>query len=245
MALRLGILVAGEPPAELSGRYPGYGVMAQQLLERLRSDISCRFYDVREARYPAEIDENDAYLITGSRHSAFEDLPWIARLEKFVRELDRARKPLVGICFGHQLIARALGGCVERAAVGWGVGVHRAVIEAPPPWVDAEVHDVSLVVSHQDQVTRLPPQASRVAGSAFCPIAMFRVAGHIFAMQAHPEFSKAFSRDLMELRRASIGDDCVDAGIASLRDETDSPAVGRWILAFIERALGAARPAQA
>ncbi len=237
MRIRIGVLVAGEPPAELRGRHAGYGVMTEQLLRAEDPELEFVRYEVRNGEFPHTIDDNDAYLITGSRHGAYEELPWIRQLARLVCEIEKQRKPLVGICFGHQLIARALGGVVEKAAQGWGVGVHTATLLAPAPWMEEQTGDFSLVVSHQDQVLRLPERAELIAGSTFCPVAMFRIADHVFAMQAHPEFSREYSRDLMELRRELIGVGRIDAGLESLGRDIDSARVARWIVEFLHRAL--------
>ena len=237
MGIRIGLLIAGEPPAELRGRHAGYGVMTEQLLRAEDPALEFQSYQVRDGEFPHNIDDNDAYLITGSRHGAYEELPWIQQLARLVCEIEKRRKPLVGICFGHQLIARALGGVVEKAAQGWGVGVHTASLLAPAPWIEEQTGDFSLVVSHQDQVLQLPEHAELIAGSKFCPVAMYRVGDHVFAMQAHPEFSREYSRDLMELRRESIGTERIDAGLESLERNIDSATVARWIVGFLHRAL--------
>lgn len=236
MARSIGILVAGEPPAELAGRFSGYGTMSEELLRQEDPSLAFRQYQVRLGEYPAAPPDHDAWLITGSRHAAYDDLPWIHWLADFIRAIDAAQIPLVGICFGQQLIARALGGEVQKAPQGWGVGVHQALIETRAPWMDDAQAALNLVVSHQDQVTRLPPGAERLAGSAFCPIAMYRIADHVFAMQAHPEFSREYSRELMEVRRSLIGEELIGKGMASLSRETDSRAVAHWIVGFLRRA---------
>lgn len=232
----IGVLVAGAPPVELEDRYPDYGKMAERLLGTEAPALGFRHYAVRQGEFPTSPAAHDAFLITGSRHAAYEDLPWIERLADLVRELDTAQRPLIGICFGHQLIARALGGEVRKAAQGWGVGVHSADIVAQAPWMSDSAERFDLVVSHQDQVTALPERAERLAGSAFCPVAMYRVEQHVFALQAHPEFSREYSRELMELRRALIGEERIEAGLASLGRAPDSTAVARWMLAFLAQA---------
>jgi GMP synthase-like glutamine amidotransferase len=236
MARSIGILVTGAPPEELTPRYPHYGRMAEELLRDVDPELRFRHYDVRAGDFPSSPRDHDGWLITGSRHGAYEDLPWILRLAEFVRALDAARQPLIGICFGHQLIARALGGEVVKAPQGWGVGVHEAAVLDPAPWMDPEATRVRMVVSHQDQVTRLPAGAGRIAGSGFCPIAMYRVGEHVFAMQAHPEFTRRYSRELMEVRRELIGDERIEPGIASLASEVDSAEVARWMARFLNRA---------
>ena len=236
MTRTIGVLVTGSPPEELAGRYRDYGTMAGELLRAADASLAFRPYDIRAGEFPASPADCDGWLITGSRHAAYEDLPWIQRLAGFIRELDAERRPLVGICFGHQLIARALGGEVVKASQGWGVGVHEAAVLDPAPWMEAEAVRVRMVVSHQDQVSCLPQGARRIAASAFCPIAMYRVGEHIFAMQAHPEFTREYSRDLMEVRRSLIGDERIEPGIASLASEVDSATVARWIASFLGRA---------
>lgn len=236
MSLDIAILVTGEPPAELAERHAGYGSMIECLLRAQDSGISCTHYDVRENCFPAAPDAHDAYMITGSRHAAYEDLPWIHRLAALIRELDAARKPLVGICFGHQLIAQALGGRVEKASQGWGVGVHRTNITARAAWMDQAEPQLQLIVSHQDQVVELPGRAELLAGSEFCPVAMYRVESHLFAMQAHPEFSHDYSRELMQVRRPIIGEERIEAGLHSLAQPVDAARVAGWLLAFMRQA---------
>jgi GMP synthase-like glutamine amidotransferase len=236
MSLDLGILVTGAPPAELRDHFADYGTMIASLLRARDSAVRCTAYDIRALQFPPSIDAHDGYLISGSRHAAYDDLPWIHRLTAFIRELDAERKPLVGICFGHQLIAQALGGRVQQAKQGWGIGVHHARLERDVPWIAADGDDYALVASHQDQVVELPPRAEKLAGSSFCPIAMYRVDRHIFAMQGHPEFSREYSQALMTVRRSAIDADRIAAGMRSLGEDVDSARVADWILAFFRQA---------
>lgn len=174
----------------------------------------------------------DAFLVTGSRHSAYDDLPWIAPLARFITDVVDAEMPLAGICFGHQLIAQQLGGAVERAAGGWGVGVHRADVVAPRPWMDPRSDTFNLVVSHQDQVVALPPGAELIATSEHASVAAFQ-AGSALGLQGHPEFSPAYSAALMAHRRDRIPEPVISAGEASLTTSTDHATVTTWLGRFL------------
>lgn len=233
MPLRLGILQADHVDAEYRARFGDYADMfATALGDALGPDAVFEFYDVRLGCYPDRVGDCDGYLITGSRASVFDDEPWIARLKDFVRELHDARAKTVGICFGHQLAAAALGGLVDRAEVGWGVGVHTWEVVDDEPWMRPRLPEVRLVASHQDQVEVLPPGARLLAASDFCPNAAFGMGGHLFAVQGHPEFTKDYARFLMCRRRDQLGG-AFEPGMRSLDQPTDEHVVAQWIAGFL------------
>ena len=187
--MKLGILKTDAVRPEWVPEFGEYPAMFVALLGRLDPQLEFAVYDVEEGEYPADIDEVDAYLITGSKSSVYDDKPWIADLMDFVRELDARGKKIVGICFGHQLVAQALGGRTEKSPKGWGVGLHDYRFSSSPDWHDGGRDDFHILVSHQDQVT-VPAEGSEVlAGSAFCPNAVCQLGRHILTFQGHPEFS--------------------------------------------------------
>ena len=231
--MRLGILQADHVDTEPRARFGDYASMFVSTLGgALGQGVSFDFYDVRCGRYPHRVDDCDGYLITGSRASAYEDEPWIVRLADFVRELDDARTTTVGICFGHQLIAGALGGRVDRAQAGWGVGVHTWKVVDDEPWMRPRLDEFRLLASHQDQVTVLPPGARLLASSDFCPNAAFAVGDHLFAMQGHPEFTRGYAEFLMRRRRDRLGS-AFGPGLESLKDPTDEGVIAGWIAGFL------------
>ena len=183
---------------------------------------------------PAGPQAHDAYLITGSAHSVYEPLAWIDRLKAFVRVAAETR-PVVGICFGHQLIAETFGGHVAKAAQGWGVGVHRYRIDERTAWMAPGLDEVALVVSHQDQVVEPPAGARVLGGSGFCPIGIMQIGVNVMSIQSHPEMRPDFTRDLYATRRSLIGAENIDRAISSLDEPTNADAVAQWILAFIDR----------
>lgn len=198
--------------------------------------VTTRCWPVWRGDLPPELDACDAWLITGSRNSVNDAEPWIRQLEAFVRALHAARRPLVGVCFGHQLVARALGGVVERAAVGWGVGTHRYEVIAPAPWMEPARQNLALRASHQDQVVRLPGEARLYLRSDFCPLAGFTVGTHVLTIQPHPEFPAPYTRALLDRRRPVLGEACWARAVASLEEPVDARTVGRWFLRFLRAA---------
>jgi GMP synthase-like glutamine amidotransferase len=206
------------------------------LLSQVDPTLEFRVYDVEEGEYPADIDEVDAYLVTGSKSSVYEDKPWIATLMDFVRELHLRRKKLVGICFGHQLVAHALGGRTEKSARGWGVGLHTHSFSATPAWHDGEDPDFNILVSHQDQVVSNAVGAQVLASSEVCENAVCQLGEHILTLQGHPEFVPEYSREIMEYRREMLGDAVYTNGVASLGVEPQRLRVARWIVNFLQNA---------
>lgn len=245
--MKIGILQSDRVRKSL--REQGFEDYPEMFMARFRAvDPTLRFavYRCLDGEFPASINECDAYLCTGSRFSALDPDEWIRELERFVVSLVEARIPFVGICFGHQVLAKALGGTVERAAVGWGVGVSENVIESAQPWMEGEVlHDVNLVVSHQDQVTAVPAGMAVLGGSDFCPNYFCQVGFHALSIQGHPEFSRDYSRALMEMRRGIIDDDVLDKGIESLERRVDDDEVFRWMVNFFRQGVEALAQAPA
>ncbi len=207
--------------------------------------IDFRIYEATAGDLPVSVDECDAWMTSGSRASAYEREDWILRLRAFIAELHAARRPHVGICFGHQLTALALGGDVRRAPVGWGVGVRDFALVADAPWIDPEDRGFRILMSHQDQVTELPEGAELLATADYCPVGAYRVADHVFCVQGHPEFVPDLSALLIRKRRGLIGADVADAGLRSLDEPLDHDLVVGWIAGFYRRALGADRDSSA
>jgi len=231
--LKLGILNADELSPEIVSTYGDYSDMFIQLFKKIDSSFTFSSYQVTQQRYPENIDECDAYLITGSKASAYEDEAWIARLKKYIRQLYAQRKKLVGICFGHQIIAEALGGRVEKSQKGWGVGLIHSEVLQKSNWINPELDDFSLLVSHQDQVTELPDQAVSIASSDFCEHSGFSIDNCILTYQGHPEFSTDYLLSIMNKRRKSIGEPTYHVALASLEQSSDDLTIARWISGFI------------
>ncbi|MCB1730179.1 MAG: GMP synthase [Halieaceae bacterium] len=236
--MKLGILKTDQVRPEWVPEFGEYPDMFMALLGRVDPSLEFTVYDVEQGEYPADIDEVDAYLITGSKSSVYDDKPWIATLMEFVRELDRRRKKLVGICFGHQLVAQALGGRTEKSPKGWGVGLHTHRFNTAPAWYDDAGADLDILVSHQDQVVTNAAGARVLASSEFCENAVCQIGEHILTFQGHPEFVPAYSREIMEFRREMIGEQVYRAGVASLAAPPQGERVARWILNFLRANQG-------
>lgn len=230
--MRIGILQADSVMDQFQPTFGNYPGMFQNLLGRDESIIYTN-YDVEHGQYPSRVDECDGYVMTGSRYSVYDDQAWIHRLKRYVVELHETRSKLIGVCFGHQMVAEALGGKTEAAAVGWRAGISRNDVLRQESFMTPCLDSFNLVFMHQDQVTKLPPGAALLASSPQCPNAMFRLDDHILAIQGHPEFSKKYSQVLIELRAAALGEETFARGMASLAMNTDEKTVARWIVNFI------------
>jgi GMP synthase-like glutamine amidotransferase len=196
--------------------------------------ITLPHFDVCNGEFPSSLDSCDAYLATGSRFSAYEDVDWIHELKNFVRRIHETKKPFVGVCFGHQIMAEALGGKVTRADVGWGVGVHSVEVIRPESWMRPEQSSCGLQYMHQDQVERMPEDGVVIGRSDHCPVAMFRVGDSMLGIQAHPEFPKAYSKALLSDRIERIGAERANTALTSLDQPTDESVAAKWIVEFLE-----------
>jgi len=235
--MRIGILQCDSVREDLQPTFGNYPDMFRRLLTRVDPDLGFRVYDLTQGEAPGALDECDAWLITGSKWSVYDEDPWIADAHELAGRLHEERRPMIGICFGHQLIARALGGRVEKASVGWGVGVHTARILERRDWMEPTRRTLSLLVSHQDQVTVLPPGAELLARHEFCPHDMMQIGDHVLTFQGHPEFVKAYSRQTIQDRRERLGEETYREGLASLSSPTEEDVAASWILGFVQRAL--------
>lgn len=231
--MKLCILKTDTVRPEWVPRFGEYPDMFMALLSQADPDMEFEVYDVVQGEYPADIDSADAYLVTGSKSSVYEDKPWIASLLEFVRELHRRRKKLVGICFGHQVVAQALGGKVEKSVKGWGVGLHTHRFATTPAWHDGSDRDLDILVSHQDQVMEIADGATVLAGSHFCENAVCQIGDHILTFQGHPEFVPEYLRAIMTFRKEHIGDEAYREGMASLAGTHEGQRVAAWIVNFL------------
>lgn len=225
--VRVGLLECDHTDPDLRAIDGDYGEMFVRLFAQHAPHLDLTRIDLIGGASLPSLETFDAYVVTGSRLDAVVAAPWVLALGDFLRRVHEAGTPAVGICFGHQLIAHVMGGHVDRAAEGWGVGVHTAEVTdaARSPEVPERFR---LLLSHQDQVLTLPPGAELLATSEHAPIAAFKV-GSLLGFQGHPEFSPRFAGALMDRRVDRIGAEVVTAARPTLDTPTDEAAIARWI----------------
>lgn len=227
--MNVAILETGAPPSSLIPRFGSYPDMLRRLLG---SDYVGVSYDVANGHLPADPLDHSAYLITGSAAGVYDDLPWIWGLKQFLREA-KGKAGLIGICFGHQLMAEAFGGRVAKSDKGWGIGLQEFRVFEHASWMDEGDDRIRVPVSHQDQVIDQPPCSTILAGSDFCDIGCLRYDDQpAISFQFHPEFDPQYATALIEMRRDRL--EGVDSAIASLRRANDNNRIAGWIKAFVD-----------
>ena len=195
-------------------------------------------YLVALGELPSSVSECDGWIISGSPKGVYDNDPWIAALGGFVQEIARKKKPLIGVCFGHQLVAHFLGGRTEKSPKGWGVGVRKFDLIAHKPWMKPALSECSLIFSHQDQVVALPKGAELLGKDDFCPYPIYSIENHVFCFQGHPEFTPEFAKGRLDARVKLIGQETYDRAVESLNSKTKANDVGQWMRNFF--LLGAA-----
>ncbi|MEH6575537.1 MAG: glutamine amidotransferase [Amphritea sp.] len=240
--MKLGILATGITPDELLGDFGSYADMFVQLFNQAECPFEYEIFDVRDDHFPDSVEQCDGWIITGAKFGVYQNLPWMQTLKQLILDVHAANKPMVGICFGHQIIAEAFDGKVNKYEGGWGVGLHSYELIGEHDFIQVAPAGFTISAMHQDQVITKPANAQLFATSDFCKYAGLIYDNRIITFQAHPEFSVAYEDSLVELRKGDvIPSDTADQGLETLRQTgaaTDSLDIAQWMAAFLkERAF--------
>lgn len=225
---RIAILETGRPPKALQPQYGDYADMFDRMLGDGFTTVR---FDAAAGALP-DPAAFDGSIITGSAAGVYEDHVWLPPLFDWIRAA-KGRTRLVGVCFGHQAMAQALGGRVEKSDRGWGVGLHRYEVASVEPWMQPIVASVALSASHQDQVVEQPPETRVILSSAFTPFAGLAWGEDAVSMQPHPEFSPEFTAALTAGRYDRMDAGLVDRALDSLKAPNDRTRVGGWLRSFL------------
>ena len=228
MTVTVGLLMMGHVPPHVQHIGGDYPDLYRALLEPLGAEVVS--YDIDEGRLPDRLDECDVWLGSPSRSSTYDDLAWIPDAEELLRRIIAAERPFVGICFGHQMLAQALGGRVAKSAGGWGVGVQDYEVVGHPRFLGpAAPATVGAIASHQDQVVEVPPGATIWATSEYCPNAGMTVGERAWTFQGHPEFTAELADAIYASRVELLGADVVERARRSLARRTSRELLGQLI----------------
>lgn len=224
--MKIGILQTGRSRERLREQYGDYDEMFRRFLSGHGFEFVT--YPVLDGVLPDSVHDADGWLITGSRFGVYEGHDWIPPLEQFLNRAYAEAVPIVGICFGHQILAQALGGKVEKFAGGWSVGLKDFTLEGFP-------EDVELLAFHQDQVIEPPADATVVGASPFCRYAALAYGDKAYTIQPHPEFLSDYMAALICETRATLPDDIAEQALSSLGRDTSSEQIADRIADFLKR----------
>lgn len=229
--LKLGLLqVNHDRSVAVGDAFPDDSHRFRDLFDSQDQRFTYRVYMTIGGEVPGHVDEQDAYLITGSPLSVLDDLPFLPALYDFIRACDAARKPLLGACFGHQAIAMALGGQVARA--DWNIGIESITLTGLRPWMTPAARNIALYQFHHDTVTALPSGCETYATSRACPIAGFTKGSHFFTTQAHPEFTDPFMRCVLDATAPHLTEATVAGAMATLDRDAQGALFAQWATRF-------------
>jgi len=237
--MKVAILQCDEVLQRLQPQFGDYVDMIQHMFEVIDDTFDFDVFDVRQGHYPQDRKVYDFYITTGSKAGVYDDLAWIEPFVKFIQQLYKEQKKLIGICFGHQIMAKALQCEVEKSEKGWGIGMAVNRIIATPDWMPnkelEQKSSLNILVSHQDQVMTLTSDALVIAESEFCPYFVVQWNKHFLSIQGHPEWDADYSRTRINDRKAIIPSQRIKEGLKSLSIEPDNALFTRWIMAFVKQ----------
>lgn len=236
--MRVTIIETGRAPGRLNEDFPRYPDMFVSLMSAADANLSFETVALLDGAALPDPTACEAILITGSPFGVYDDTPWMEPLRDFIRNTFAARTPMIGVCFGHQIIADAMGGDVRKSPKGWGVGRHTYDVRETRSWMAGAGASVSLSVSHQDQVIAPPDNAMTLASSTHTDHAMLAYRdAPVISIQGHPEFSDRFVAALYAARRGkSLTEAQADGAIASLSAPEDNARVAVWFARFLREA---------
>jgi len=221
--MKIGILLVGRASEDLVDEYGTYAEMLIALINTEEQVFEFKTFNILDDEFPKDHLECDGWIVTGSPHGVYEDHSWIPTVSQLINNVYKANLPIFGVCFGHQLIAQALGGHVEKSEKGWGLGLHTYQVNNKPEYMSNLSEEVTLNICHQDQVLRPPQGATVYAKSEFCENAGFYIKDKVLTMQAHPEFLVDFTKALLAARRdVTIPKEFVDPALVGLKNNPDS-----------------------
>ncbi len=231
------ILQSGEINPSIADNLPSYQDMYSALFTAANPSVNITYIQVLDDIFPTDIDAFDAFVITGSPSGAYDDDPWIITLHDLIRTIYAAGKPMIGICFGHQIIANALGGKAEKFSGGWGVGIRTSKIISSSDIFPQHHVSFDLLYMHQDQVITLPEGAETLMSDDFCQIAAFHIGKQVLCFQGHPEFTNEVVGAIINHREDSIGKSTAEDGRRSLAGQHDGAVIGNVITNFLANAV--------
>ena len=194
---RVNILLCDTFPGRLPAFIPNYESLFMDLFVGIGEQVNYRVFQTWQGELPSVINADEIYLVPGSLDAAYDDKPWIVALLQWIEKAYVRGARLMGVCFGHQAIARALGGDVRQFEGGFGVGVRASRVIDRDMKTYFPGQEMRLLYSHHDQVVALPQDAELCATSDFCENESFRIGHQVITFQGHPEFTVAYSRHLL------------------------------------------------
>ena len=221
--MKIGILLVGRASEDLVEKYGTYAEMLIALINSDKKVFEFDTFNILDSVFPKNHLECDGWIVTGSPHGVYEEHSWIPPVSQLINDIYNANLPIFGVCFGHQLIAQALGGHVEKSIKGWGLGLHTYKIDNSASYMGNLSEELTLNICHQDQVLQLPENSTLYASSEFCENAGFYIKDKVLTMQAHPEFKVDFTEALLNARReVIIPKEFTDPALKKLKEVPES-----------------------
>jgi len=233
--IKLGILqVNHDKSVEVGDAFPDDAHRFRDLFDQQEDRFQYRVYMTIGGELPQDLSEQDAFMITGSPLSVLDQHIFTEGLTDFIKHCDNEKKPLMGACFGHQAIALALGGKVEKATDGYNVGIEDTHFQNHRSWMQPHQDQLAMYMFHEDRVTTLPENCDLLGSSVNCKIASFAKGSHLFTTQAHPEFSPEFMSCVLKYTEDNMDTQRLESARQSLKRQTQGDVFSTWCTGFFK-----------